>query len=134
MSARASQTRAVQARLMNRKYEKGVGPQPIDQFGRHAGQSRGIRPELGSDQGRRQRQKNDAGLFRELLGVRLGEAERAGFGMTGKTRKDLRHGLTRILSRGDRREFDVRMIEQESDEFFAGISGGSYDGDFLHAV
>ena len=54
--------------------------------------------------------------------------------MAREARKDLCNGLSRILPRGDRRELDVRMVEQEADEFFAGISGRSNDGDFLHDV
>ena len=37
--------------------------------------------------------------------------------------------LARVLPRGDRRQRDPRMVEQQFDEHFAGITGSTDDAD-----
>jgi hypothetical protein len=52
--------------------------------------------------------------------------------MAGEFGKDLAERLPGALARGDGDEFGVRMIEQQPDEFFAGVTGRTNNGDFLH--
>ena len=53
--------------------------------------------------------------------------------MAGELREDLRQRLPGVLARGDGDQFRVRMVQQQPDEFFAGVTGRADDGDFLHS-
>ena len=79
----------------------------------------------------RQREKNHVGLLRQQFGVRLGEAQRLGFRMAGELWENLRERLPGVLARGDGDQFRVRMVQQQPDEFFAGVTGRADDGDFF---
>ena len=52
--------------------------------------------------------------------------------------KDLRERLAGVLARGDRRQFHVRMRQQQPHEFLAGITGradnGDFDRTFIHCL
>ena len=49
--------------------------------------------------------------------------------MAGELREHLRDRLAGALARRHRDEFDMRMGEQEPDEFLAGVTRGTDDGD-----
>ena len=79
----------------------------------------------------RQREKHHVGLLRQQLGVRLGEAERLRFRMAGEFRENLRQRLPGVLARGHGHQFRVRMVQQQPDEFLAGVTGRADDGNFF---
>src|SRR5437870_13892473 len=54
--------------------------------------------------------------------------------MMRELRKDLRDGLSGALTRGNRGEFDVRMMEEQPHQFLPGVTGGADDGDFFFHV
>jgi hypothetical protein len=51
--------------------------------------------------------------------------------MAGEFWENLRQRLAGILARGDGNQFRVRMVQQQPDQFFAGITGRADDGDFF---
>ena len=79
----------------------------------------------------RQRQKHHLRLLGEQFGLRLGEAQRFGARMTGELGEDLRQRLPGVLARGDGDQFRVGMVQQQPDEFFAGVTRRADDCDFL---
>jgi hypothetical protein len=52
--------------------------------------------------------------------------------MICELRKDLSYGLPGVLARRDGGQFRMGMREQQSDEFFARVTGSADDGDFFH--
>jgi uncharacterized protein YggL (DUF469 family) len=81
----------------------------------------------------RQREKNNVRLSGELVSIRLNEFERLGFGVAGEFREHAGERLPRTLARGDGDQFRMRMVQQQFDKFFAGVTGRPNDGDFLHS-
>ena len=79
----------------------------------------------------RQREQDHLRLFRQQPGVGLGEPERFRFRVAGELRKNLRQRLAGILARGHGHQFRVGMMQQQPDEFLAGVTGRADDGDFL---
>ena len=51
--------------------------------------------------------------------------------MAGEFREHLRQRLPGVLARGDGHQFRVRMVQQQADEFFAGITRRADDGNFF---
>ena len=51
--------------------------------------------------------------------------------MAGEPGENLRERLPGVLARGDGHQFRMRMVEQQPDQFLAGITGRADDGDFL---
>jgi hypothetical protein len=54
-----------------------------------------------------------------------------GFRMAGKFGEHLRERLPGVLARGHGHQLHVRMVQQQPDEFLAGVTGRADDGDFL---
>jgi hypothetical protein len=51
--------------------------------------------------------------------------------VAGEFGKNLRERLPGILARSHGHKFSVRMIQQQPDKFFAGVTGRANDGDFF---
>jgi len=48
--------------------------------------------------------------------------------MMGEAGEDLRQRPPGVLARGDGGEFNVRVRQEQADEFFARVSRGAHDG------
>ena len=77
----------------------------------------------------RQSEEHDLRSLGQASGVWLDELQGVGNWIAGKVREDLSERLAGILARSDRDQFGVRVLEQSTDEFFAGKARGSNDGD-----
>ncbi len=73
-------------------------------------------------------------LSGEHGGIGFGEPERAREGVACELREDLGDALAGVLTGGDGDEFGMRMAEQPSDEFFAGVTGRADDGEAFTAL
>jgi hypothetical protein len=51
--------------------------------------------------------------------------------VAGEFGEHLRERLPGVLARGDGHQFRVRMVQQQPDEFLAGVTGRADDGDFF---
>lgn len=78
----------------------------------------------------RQREENNLRGLGQRIGFGFGEAQGFGQGMIGEFGENLGDGLPGVLARGDDGEFDLRMMQEDSDQFFPGIAGGADDGNF----
>ena len=79
----------------------------------------------------RQREKHHIRLLREQFGVRLGEMQRFCVRVARKFGEHLRERLPGVLARGHGHQFHVGMVQQQPDEFLAGVTGRADDGGFL---
>ena len=79
----------------------------------------------------RQREKHHVRLLREQFGVRLGEAQCFRPRVARKFGEHLRERLPGVLARGHGHQLHVGMVQQQPDEFLAGVTGRADDGDFL---
>ena len=78
----------------------------------------------------RQREKDNAGLTRDLFYVRIGKLQRGGsFGMS-EARKNFGKRLSGELARRCCDKIDMWMAEKQADELFAGVTGGANNRDF----
>ena len=77
------------------------------------------------------REKHNFGSRCQGNGVGLSELECVCHALSGKAGENLRESLADVLARGNRSQFGLRMMQEPMDEFFAGIAGGTDDGD-LH--
>ena len=77
----------------------------------------------------RQREKHHIRLLGEQFGVRLGETQCFCVRVAGKFGEHLRERLPGVLARGRGHQFHVGMVQQQPDEFLAGVTGRADDGD-----
>src|ERR1017187_819374 len=68
----------------------------------------------------RQGEKSDVGV--DTLDVWF---DKRGVDLPAKSREDVRDGFARVLSRGEVRDFHVRMSQQQSDQFLTRIATGT---------
>jgi hypothetical protein len=84
----------------------------------------------------RQGQENNLRFVRELFRISLGKLQGFCFLVMRKTRKYLSKRFAGKLARRDCNKIDMRMREQQADEFFTGVTGRANHRDpgqrFLH--
>src|SRR5688572_7638818 len=78
----------------------------------------------------RESEKDDARFLGNKIDAWFGKAQRASFRIVREPWKYLGQGLAGILSGSDGFELGLRMTQQQADEFFAGVTACTNNGNF----